>query len=80
MEEDSIDEDSLNEDSLKDDSLEHESFIDRKRPAMEGLVQHLIGPTTLMDQVMGGKPDFPTRENEFEPDIDAILEHKQTED
>ena len=46
---------------------------------MEGLVQHLIGPTTLMDQVIGGKPDFPTRENEYEPDADLIHEQEKPE-
>ena len=64
---------------MEEHSSEHESFINRKRPAMEGLVQHLIGPTTLMDQVIGGKPDFPTRENEYEPDADLIHEQEKPE-
>jgi hypothetical protein len=46
---------------------------------MEGLIEHLIGPTTLMDQVMGGKPDFPSRKNEFEPDADKLLKQEKSE-
>ncbi|HBF37340.1 MAG TPA: hypothetical protein DDW50_08460 [Firmicutes bacterium] len=64
---------------MGEDSSEHESFINRKRPAMEGLIEHLIGPTTLMDQVMGGKPDFPSRKNEFEPDADKLLKQEKSE-
>ena len=56
---------------------DHESFINRKRPAMEGIVEHLIGPTTLLDQVIGGKPVFSSKENEFEPDAEVIQNKEQ---
>ena len=69
---------------MADQSPDHESFVNRKRPAMEGIVQHLIGPTTLLDQVIGGKPYFPKQENEFEPDASrvraAIQNQQQPED
>ncbi len=44
---------------------------------MGGIVQHLIGPTTLLDQVIGGKPVFPSKENEFEPDAEVIQNKEQ---
>ena len=43
---------------------------------MEGIVQDLIGPTTLLDQVIGGKPVFLSKENEFEPD-DKVVQNKE---
>jgi hypothetical protein len=64
---------------LEDQDSVHESFINRKRPAMEGLVQHLIGPTTLMDQVLGGKLIIPDQ-NEFEPNADIIKNQEKSED
>lgn len=57
---------------MEEQSAKQESFINRKRPAMEGLVQHIIGPTSFLDQALGGKPVFPEQENEFEPDADRI--------
>ena len=65
---------------MEEDSLEHDSFINRKRPAMEGLIEDLLGPAALMDQVMGGKPDFPTRENEFEPDAEKLQKQEKNEE
>lgn len=62
---------------MDDQQSDHESFTNRKRPAMEGIVQHLIGPTTLLDQVIGGKPVFPSKENEFEPDAEVIQNKEQ---
>jgi hypothetical protein len=59
---------------LEEQSSEHESFINRKRPALEGLVQHIIGPTTILDQALGGKPVFPNQENELEPDASLLKE------
>ncbi len=61
---------------MNDQQPDHESFINRKRPAMEGIVQDLIGPTTLLDQVIGGKPVFLSKENEFEPD-DKVVQNKE---
>lgn len=65
---------------MEEQASDHESFINRKRPAMEGLVQHLIGPTTIMDQVLGGKPVFPEQKNEFEPDANEIQKQEKSED
>jgi hypothetical protein len=62
---------------LEDQSSEHESFINRKRPAMEGLVQHLIGPAALLDQTLAGKPIIPNAEDELEPNIDKIKKPNQ---
>lgn len=64
---------------MEEQSSEHESFINRKRPAMEGLIQHIIGPTTLLDQALGGKPAFPEQKNEFEPDADEIQKQEKPE-
>jgi hypothetical protein len=63
---------------LEEQSSEHESFINRKRPAMEGLVEHIIGPTTHLDPVLGGKPVFPEQENEFEPSIQELKRQEKS--
>ncbi len=32
------------------------SFINRKRPAVEGLVEDLLGPTSQLDELISGNP------------------------
>ncbi len=59
---------------MEEKSSEKESFINRKRPAFEGLVQDLIGPSALLDEKLAGKPVFPNEEGELEPDKDQIVE------
>ncbi len=34
----------------------HDSFINRKRPAVEGLVEDLIGPSSQLDELISGNP------------------------
>ncbi len=34
----------------------HESFINRKRPAIEGLVEDLLGPASQLDELISGNP------------------------
>ena len=64
---------------MADHSPKKESFINRKRPAFEGLVHDIIGPSSLLDQALGGKPVFPNEENELEPD-DSLLEKGNEEE
>jgi hypothetical protein len=33
-----------------------DSFINRKRPAVEGLVEDLIGPSSQLDELISGNP------------------------
>ncbi|MGE5581951.1 MAG: hypothetical protein ACM3X9_05365 [Bacillota bacterium] len=62
---------------MADDAPEKESFINRKRPALEGLIEDILGPASVLDQTLGGKPVFPVEENEFEPEADLVEEEKK---
>ncbi len=41
---------------MAEQNEESGSFIDRKRPAMEGLIQDLLGPVSRLDEIVLGKP------------------------
>jgi hypothetical protein len=64
---------------LEEQSSEHESFINRKRPALEGLVQDILGPTSILDQALWGKPVFPDQEHEFESDVGLLKKEEDVE-
>lgn len=40
----------------------HPSFIERKRPAVEGLIEDLIGPTARLDQLISSIPPLAVEE------------------
>ncbi len=40
----------------ENDEVWIQSFVNEKRPALEGIVEDIIGPQALMDEVVLGKP------------------------
>jgi hypothetical protein len=55
---------------------ERPSLTQRLRPSLQGLVQDILGPASLLDETLGGKPIFP--KNEFEPE-EELLETEQSD-
>lgn len=52
------------------------SFINRKRPAVEGLVEDLLGPTSQLDEVISGNPLPRDTQTETENQADSHLKSK----
>ena len=43
-------------DYMSDRNSKEESFINRKRPALESIVEDLLGPSTQVDEIISGNP------------------------
>lgn len=56
--------------------VKHNSFIDRKRPAVEGLVEDLLGPSGQLDKLISGNPLPTDAQTETENQVDS---HSKTE-
>lgn len=41
---------------MKEEQPEHLSFIARKRPAVEGLIEDILGPTSQLNEIMSNAP------------------------
>lgn len=51
---------------------ESQSFVNRKRPAVEGLIEDIIGPTARLDQLISSIPPIV---DEKEGALDSVNDH-----